>query len=63
MQSRHFGTWQDTNGLLYADAQSRPLQDVLTCLRHKKTLENVGQILCRKSQLYLESSEDMLQLL
>ena len=41
---------------------SRPLQDVLTCLRHKKTLENVGQLLCRNSQLYLKSSEEMLQL-
>src|SRR5438309_1295553 len=47
-----------TNGSLYADVQSRPLQDVLTCLRHKKTFENVGQLLCRNSQLYLKSTEE-----
>ncbi|MFL6447776.1 MAG: DNA polymerase III subunit alpha [Bryobacteraceae bacterium] len=50
-----------TNGVLYADIQSRPLQDVLTCLRQKKTLEKVGRLLCQNAQAYLRSSEEMLQ--
>lgn len=51
-----------TNGVRYANRQSRPLQDVLTCLRHKRTLNTAGQLLAHNSQQYLRTSEEMTQL-
>lgn len=51
-----------TNGVRYADKQSRPLLDVLTCLRHKRTLANAGRLLSLNSQQYLRRSEKMARL-
>lgn len=51
-----------TNGVRYADKQSRPLFDVLTCLRHKRTLADAGRLLSCNSQQYLRSSEEMVRL-
>ncbi len=51
-----------TNGVRYATMQSRPLQDVLTCLRYKRTLANAGRLLSYNAQQYLRTSEEMTQL-
>jgi error-prone DNA polymerase len=48
-----------TNGVSYAEMQNRPLQDVMTCLRHKTTLASAGTLLVRNSQQYLRGALDM----
>jgi error-prone DNA polymerase len=48
-----------TNGVRYATFENRPLQDVLTCLRHKTTLADAGRLLARNSQQYLRSGKEM----
>ena len=48
-----------TNGVRYAALDNRPLQDVLTCLRHKTTLAEAGRLLARNSQNYLRSGKEM----
>ena len=32
-----------TNGVRFAEPANRPLYDVLTCIRHKTTLERAGR--------------------
>ncbi len=34
-----------TNDVLYADPGQRDLQDILTCIREGRTLENAGRLL------------------
>lgn len=51
-----------TNGVRYADKQSRPLFDVLTCLRHKETLATAGRLLAKNSQQHLRRTEEMVRL-
>ncbi len=51
-----------TNGVRYAEKQSRLLLDVLTCLRHKRTLADAGRLLSANSQQYLRRSEEMVRL-
>ena len=51
-----------TNGVRYATPDDRPLQDVLTCLRHKTTLAQAGRLLARNSQQYLRSADQMTRL-
>ena len=48
-----------TNGVRFADASDRPLYDVLTCIRHKTTLEQAGKRLEQNSERYLKSPELM----
>ncbi|MGH8187440.1 MAG: hypothetical protein ACREUC_12840, partial [Steroidobacteraceae bacterium] len=51
-----------TNGVRFAEAADRPLFDVLTCVRHKTTLDEAGQRLARNAERYLKSPEVMAQL-
>ena len=51
-----------TNGARYADKQSRPLFDVLTCLRYKETLSTAGRLLARNSQRDLRRTDEMVRL-
>jgi len=48
-----------TNNVLYHDASRRPLQDVITCIRHGCSLDNAGYRLMANSERYLKSPEQM----
>lgn len=48
-----------TNGACYARPEQRPLQDVLTCVRHKTTIAKAGRILSRNAERHLKSSAAM----
>ena len=51
-----------TNGVRFAEPADRPLFDVLTCVRHKTTLDSAGRLLARNAERYLKSPEAMAQL-
>jgi error-prone DNA polymerase len=51
-----------TNGVRFADPAARPLYDVLTCIRHKTTLERAGRRLTCNAERYLKSPEAMTRL-
>jgi error-prone DNA polymerase len=51
-----------TNGVRFAESGARPLFDVLTCVRHRVTLDNAGRRLARNAERYLKSPEAMAQL-
>ena len=51
-----------TNGVRFAEPADRPLFDVLTCVRHKTTLDAGGRLLARNAERYLKSPEAMAQL-
>ncbi len=51
-----------TNGVRFAEPADRPLFDVLTCVRHKTTLDTAGRLLARNAERYLKSPEAMAQL-
>ncbi|HXG55514.1 MAG TPA: error-prone DNA polymerase [Vicinamibacterales bacterium] len=51
-----------TNGVRFAEASARPLYDVLTCIRHKTTLERAGRRLSCNAERYLKSPEAMARL-
>lgn len=44
-----------TNGVRFAETSARPLYDVLTCIRHKTTLERAGRRLSCNAERYLKS--------
>ncbi len=44
-----------TNGVRFAEFSDRPMYDVLTCIRHKTTLDQAGQRLHRNAERYLKS--------
>ncbi len=48
-----------TNGVRFAEPRDRPLFDVLTCVRHKTTLDAAGRRLSRNAERYLKSPEAM----
>ena len=48
-----------TNGVRFAEPRERPLFDVLTCVRHKTTLDAAGRRLSRNAERYLKSPEAM----
>jgi error-prone DNA polymerase len=48
-----------TNGVCYATLQERELCDVLTAIRHHRTLMTAGRLLARNSERYLKSAEEM----
>jgi error-prone DNA polymerase len=50
------------NGVRYARASGRPLLDVLTCIRHKTTLNAAGRLLSRNAERYLKSPQEMVRL-
>ncbi|HXD20247.1 MAG TPA: error-prone DNA polymerase [Vicinamibacterales bacterium] len=51
-----------TNDVRFAEVADRPLFDVLTCVRHKTTLDAAGRKLARNAERYLKSPEAMAQL-
>jgi error-prone DNA polymerase len=51
-----------TNGVRFAAPGDRPLYDVLTCIRHKTTLEAAGRKLAINAERYLKPREQMVEL-
>jgi error-prone DNA polymerase len=51
-----------TNDVRFAAVADRPLFDVLTCVRHKTTLDAAGRKLARNAERYLKSPKAMAQL-
>jgi error-prone DNA polymerase len=51
-----------TNGVRFAEATDRPLYDVLTCIRHKTTLEQAGTRLSLNAERYLKPADAMARL-
>ena len=51
-----------TNGACYASQSQRQVQDVFTCLHHKTTLSEAGQLLARNSERHLRSGREMAEL-
>src|SRR4029453_796879 len=51
-----------TNGVRFAEPATRALYDVLTCIRHKTTLERAGRRLTCNAERYLKSPEAMARL-
>ena len=48
-----------SNGVRFASPESRPLYDVLTCIRHKTTLEKAGRLLTMNAERYLKPPDRM----
>jgi error-prone DNA polymerase len=48
-----------TNGVTYASPERRPLQDVLTCVHHKTTLNDAGVLLNHNNERHLKTSAEM----
>jgi error-prone DNA polymerase len=48
-----------TNGVCYATPHDRPLCDVFTALRHKRTLMTAGRLLARNSERHIKMPEEM----
>ncbi len=51
-----------TNGVRFADAAERPLYDVLTCIRHKTTLDRAGRRLSWNAERSLKPADVMARL-
>ena len=51
-----------TNDALYHQAERRPLQDVIVCIREHKTLDTAGRILEFNAERHLKSPDDMQRL-
>ena len=51
-----------TNGVRFAQPADRPLYDVLTCIRHKTTLERAGRRLAWNAERYLKAPDAMARL-
>jgi len=51
-----------TNGVCYATPRQRELCDVLTAIRHHRTLATAGRLLARNSERHLKSQQEMQQL-
>ena len=51
-----------TNDVHYALPEDRELADVLTCIRHGRALDTLGDLRRRDGESYLKSAEDLLQL-
>src|ERR1700733_278536 len=48
-----------TNGVCYATPRERELCDVLTAIRHHRTLATAGRLLARNSERHLKSPQEM----
>jgi error-prone DNA polymerase len=51
-----------TNGVRFAEPAERPLFDLLTCVRHRTTVDAAGRRLARNAERYLKPPEAMAQL-
>ncbi len=48
-----------SNGVRIAQPGARPLLDVLTCIRHKTTLDQAGRLLSRNAECHLKPPQEM----
>ncbi|MBD3258298.1 DNA polymerase III subunit alpha [candidate division GN15 bacterium] len=48
-----------TNNVHYHTVERRPLQDVLTCIRHRTNLDSAGTLLYPNAERYLKSADEM----
>src|SRR3954452_23123607 len=51
-----------TNGVRFAQPADRPLYDVLTCIRHKTTVDRAGRRLSCNAERYLKAPDQMARL-
>ncbi len=51
-----------SNGVRFAEPAERPLFDVLTCIRHKTTIEQAGRRLAPNAERYLKPPAEMAEL-
>jgi error-prone DNA polymerase len=51
-----------TNGVTHADADDRPVLDVLTSIRHGVPLDRAGRLLARNAERTLKRGDDMVRL-
>jgi error-prone DNA polymerase len=51
-----------TNNVHYHEPQRRELQDILTCIREKKTIYNAGFLLHQNAERFIKPHEEMLRL-
>jgi error-prone DNA polymerase len=51
-----------TNGVCYATTHDRPLCDVFTAIRHKRTLMTAGRLLARNSERHIKTPQEMADL-
>lgn len=51
-----------TNDVLYHHAARRPLQDVLSCIREKTTINSIGRKLEANAERHLKPAEEMIRL-
>ena len=51
-----------SGGVRFATPETRPLYDVLTCIRHKTTLAGAGRLLTANAERYLKSPAQMSRL-
>jgi error-prone DNA polymerase len=51
-----------TNDIHYHSFERKPLQDILTCIRNKCTIEQAGFLLSQNSERYLKSPAEMCRL-
>jgi error-prone DNA polymerase len=51
-----------SNGVRFASPEARPLYDVLTCIRHKTSLEKAGRLLTMNAERYLKAPDRMARL-
>ncbi len=51
-----------TNAVRYASPASRPLLDVLTCIKNKTTLDRAGRLLASNDECYLKPPAEMAEL-
>jgi error-prone DNA polymerase len=48
-----------TNGVCYATPADREILDVFTCIKNKRQLSDAGRLLCRNSERYVRTPEQM----
>lgn len=51
-----------TNDALYAEADDRPMQDILTCIREGLTIQTAGKRLAANAERYLKHPDEMARL-
>ncbi|MFX8106629.1 hypothetical protein ABTK92_20185, partial [Acinetobacter baumannii] len=51
-----------TNAVLYHHPDRRPLQDVLTCIREKRTIDEAGYRLVANAERHLKPAAEMARL-
>ena len=62
MAKAHGCTILATNDVLYHGPERRPLQDVMSCIREKVTLETAGYLLNPNAERHLKSPAEMIRL-